>query len=137
MAQQAMTSQKARPVGVTILALLAVIPAVLSVVHLLQALGIFPYVIGPIQTRSFSLWYAFTWAIMAYIYIWLIRMLWRVEPQGWMFLVFISMFNLLFDFFAIVGASTWSDVSVSFIVNALILIYCMLPGVREAFGTGQ
>jgi hypothetical protein len=33
-----------------------------------------------------------------------------------------------------IGATTWSDVSISFILNALILVYCMLPGVREAFG---
>jgi hypothetical protein len=28
-----------------------------------------------------------------------------------------------------------SDVAVSFILNALSLVYCMLPGVRQAFGT--
>jgi len=29
----------------------------------------------------------------------------------------------------------WQDVSVSFFINGIILIYCMLPGVKEAFGT--
>jgi hypothetical protein len=34
----------------------------------------------------------------------------------------------------VLGQSTWSDVSVSFIINGLILIYCMLPGTKRAFG---
>jgi hypothetical protein len=29
-----------------------------------------------------------------------------------------------------------SDVSFSFIVNTLILVHCLLPGVRQAFGAG-
>jgi hypothetical protein len=33
------------------------------------------------------------------------------------------------------GATSWEDVAVSVIVNAIILLYCMLPGVRSAFGT--
>ena len=37
-----------RPIGVTILAILAGILAVLAAIHALQGLGIFPYVIGPI-----------------------------------------------------------------------------------------
>jgi hypothetical protein len=41
------------------------------------------------------------------------------------------------DFTVMLGASTWSDVNISFIINALILIYCMLPGVRNAFGTAK
>jgi len=35
------------------------------------------------------------------------------------------------------GSSTWQDVSVSFLLNGVILLYVMLPGVREAFGTAR
>jgi hypothetical protein len=52
-----------------------------------------------------------------------------------MFLVFVTIFELTLDFIAMLGASTWQDVSVSFLLNAIILIYCMLPGVKRAFGT--
>jgi len=39
------------------------------------------------------------------------------------------------DFVLLLGSSTqWSDVSISFLINAVILIYIMLPGVRQAFG---
>jgi hypothetical protein len=49
--------------------------------------------------------------------------------------VFITIFELILDIFSMIGSATWQDVSVSFIFNALVLIYVMLPGVREAFGT--
>ena len=46
-----------RPLGVTILAALASVALILSIVHLLQALGILPYFIGQISIRNFNLWY--------------------------------------------------------------------------------
>jgi hypothetical protein len=130
-----LSSSRSRPIGVTILAVLAGILALLAAVHTLQALAIFPYFVGPFAIRSFSLFYAIMWGLLVWVYIWLIQMLWRVNPAAWMFLVIITVFNLTFDFVVMLGNETWSDVAVSFILNALILIYCVLPGVREAFGT--
>ncbi len=54
-----------------------------------------------------------------------------------MFLVIVTLFYLTLDFISMLGATTWQDVSFSIIVNAIILLYCMLPGVRTAFGTAQ
>ena len=124
-----------RPFVVTLLAIGAGILAAFAVVHLLQALGILPYVIGRLQIRSFSFFYALMWGLLVWVYIWLIRMLWRVEPQAWLFLVIVSIFNLILDFVMILGEATWSDVSVGFLLNGLILLYCVLPGTRRAFGT--
>jgi hypothetical protein len=135
MAQQAATAPRTRPIGVTILTVLAGIAAVLSCVHLLQSLGIFPYFIGPFSVRGFNLWYALMWGLLVWVYIWLIRMLWNVDQAAWLFLLIITVWNLSVDFLTLIGNETFSDVSLSFIVNGLILIYCMLPGVREAFDT--
>jgi hypothetical protein len=129
------TSSRSRPIGVTILAVLAGIVAFFAAVHTLQALAILPYFVGPLAIRSFSLWYAIMWGLLLWVYIWLVQMLWRVHPSAWMFLVIITVFNLTFDFVVMIGNETFSDVAVSFILNALILAYCMLPNVREAFGT--
>ena len=128
---------KERPIGVTILAILAGIAAVLAAIHALQFLGIIPFFIGPsgYKVHAFSFWYALMYALLVWVYIWLTTMLWRVEPQAWMSLVVITMFYLILDFFTLFGANTWEDVAVSVIVNAIILLYCMLPGVRSAFGT--
>ena len=124
---------KKRPFGVTVLAILAGIAAVLAVIHFLQAIGLIPYMIGPIAVRGFSLWNALMWALMIWVWVWLIKMLWEVDQQAWLFLTVISVFNLILDFVLMLGAGTWSDVSLNFIVNALILAYVMLPGTRKAF----
>jgi hypothetical protein len=132
------TQTRQRPFPVTILAILAAIAAVLAALHLLQALGILPYMIGPISIRDFNLWYVIMWGLMLWVWIWLVRMLWRVDPSAWIFLLIISIFNLILDFFAILGSTTtFSDVALSFIVNALILIYILLPGTKEAFGVDR
>jgi hypothetical protein len=133
MSQQPVAQQ--RPFGVTLLAILAGVAAVLAGVHALQALGILPYMIGEVKLHSFNLWNAFMWGLLVWVYVWLIQMLWRVDPQAWLFLAVITVFNLIFDFMAMLGSSAWSDVSVSFLLNALILIYIMLPGTKRAFGT--
>jgi hypothetical protein len=126
---------KERPVGVTILAILAGIAAVLAAINALQFLGIIPFFIGPVAIRTFSFWYALMWGLMVWVYVWLVQMLWRVDPRAWMFLVIVTIFELTLDFLVMLGSSTWQDVSVSFLLNAIILIYCMLPGVKRAFGT--
>lgn len=123
-----------RPFGATVLAVLAGIAGVLALYHFLQALGILRYYIGPIAVRDFNLWYALMWGLMVWVWLWLTQMLWNVNPAAWLFLAAISTINLVFCTVAMIGTGTFSDVSLSFIVNALILIYVMLPGVRKAFG---
>ena len=127
-----------RPFPVTLLAILAGIAAILAAIHALQGLGIFPYVIGPVKLHSFSFWNFLMWALMVWVYVWLVQMLWRVSPQAWMFLAVITVFNLILDFMAMVMSTTsFSDVSLSFLVNAVILLYCMLPGTKRAFGVAR
>ncbi len=125
---------KQRPVGVTILAILAGVVAVLAAIHTLQFLGILPFFIGSVSFRTFNFFYALMWALLVWVYVWLVQMLWRVDRSAWIFLVIVTGFYLILDFVAMLGKSTWQDVDVSFLLNAIILIYCMLPGVREAFG---
>jgi hypothetical protein len=124
---------KKRPIGVTFLAVMAGVAAVLAAVHALQSLGIFPFVIGPFQVHAFSFWSFLMWALMVWVYVWLVQMLLKVDKQAWLFLAVITVFNLILDFTVMLGQGEWSDVSLSFIVNAIILIYVMLPGVKDAF----
>ena len=124
---------KKRPFGVTLLAILAGLLAVLSGVHALQSLGIFPYMIGPFSVHAFNFWSFLMWALMVWVYVWVVKMLWSVDKQAWLFLAVITVFNLILDFTVMLGAAEWSDVSLSFLINAFILIYIMLPGVKRAF----
>ena len=122
-----------RPFLVTVLAILVGIAAVMAGIHALQSLGILPYVVGPVSFRNFNFWYFLMWGLMVWVYVWLVQMLWRLDPQAWIFLAVITIFNLVVNFTVILGEATWSDVSVSIIINAIILIYIMLPNVQRAF----
>ena len=125
--------EKKRPIGVTILAILAGVAAVFAVVRCLQFLGLIPFFMGPISFRTVSLIGALMYALLVWIYIWLIRALWNVDKEAWMFLVIISIFYLILDFVMLIGGDVWQDVAVSVVINSIILIYCMLPGVKGAF----
>ena len=127
---------KARPIGVTILAILAAVAAFLAAIHALQFIGIIPFFIGgTIPVQYFSFFDALMYLLLVWVYVWLVQMLWKLRPEAWLFLVFITVFQLMLDFISMLGAQTWQDVSVSFLLNAIILIYCLLPGVKSAFGT--
>jgi hypothetical protein len=128
-----METARRRPIGVTILAVLAGSVAVLAGLHFLQAVGVLPYVVGPASVRDFNLWYTLMWGLTVWAWAWVVRMLWRVDPWAWLVLMVFAAFNLLFDFVALLGTTTVSDLSLSFLLNVVILIYALLPGTREAF----
>jgi hypothetical protein len=128
-----MENARRRPLGVTILAVLAGSNAVLAVLHFLQAVGILPYVVGPVSIREFNLWYTLMWGLTVWVWAFVTHLLWRVDPMAWLFLVVVAAFNLLFDFVALLGTTTASDLSLSFLLNAVVLIYALLPGTRRAF----
>ena len=126
---------KARPFGVTVLAILAGIAALLAAIHTLQFLGILKFDVGFLSVRFTNIWYALMWALLVWVYVWLVKMLWEVNPQAWLFLVVITTFNLILSAVYIITDDAFSAQSISVLLNGLILIYCMLPGVRAAFGT--
>ena len=71
-----METTRRRPIGVTILAVLAGIVAVLAGLHFLQAAGVLPYVVGPVSIRDFNLWYTLMWGLTLWVWVWLARMPW-------------------------------------------------------------
>jgi len=131
---------KQRPIGVTVLAVLAALAAVWAGYRVIQFLGILPFWVDmpfrdmSVPIRSFNLFAALMWGLMVWVYVWLVKMLWEVNPQGWLFLAVISVFNLILEFITLVGGASWQDITVPFIINGLILIYVLLPGTKRAFG---
>jgi hypothetical protein len=123
-----------RPIGVTILAFIAVILAFLNAIVMLRFLGFLPF-LGVIEGRIFSIWYALLYGLLTYIWVWLAQMLWQMDQQAWMFLAIITIFNLCIDFVVLVTGGSWYDVKFSVLINTLVLIYIMLPSVRGAFET--
>lgn len=70
---------------------------------------------------------------MAAVYLWVFRVLWNLDPQGWLFIVVVAVFNLILAGLSIIGDSTWQSMLPALLINGLILIYAMLPGTKGAF----
>jgi len=133
------TMKKKRPFVVTILAFLAGLAAVVAIAHTLQMLHLLP-ISGPFGQASFftfDIWGAFMWGILALIYIWLVRMLWNLDPGAWVFLVVLSALNLIMAVMSIFGQSSWQAMLPALIVNGIILLYCLMPGTKDAFSIEQ
>jgi hypothetical protein len=125
---------KNRPIGVTFIAILALLGALNALIVTLQYLHILPVYVGQVAFYTFSLIGAFFWVLIIFFFLWLFRMLWEMQPQGWMFAIIIAGFTLLFDFIALIGGTSWEVLIAGIIVSALILIYCLLPGTKKVFG---
>lgn len=119
-----------RPIGVTILAVIAAILAIYSAFHAIQwlipGLGI--------GVNTFSIWYAFMYGLLAYIYFWLVQMLLRLDESAWIFLAVITTFNLILNFVSLIGGTPTAWIAPAILLNGLVLLYMMLPGTRKAFG---
>lgn len=124
---------KKRPIGVTILAILAGLSAIIAIIHTLQMLYLWPIWIGPVRFFTFSLIGALLWGIMAAIWIWLVRGLWDLDPQAWSFVVILSILNLILALFSVLGDSSFTAMLPTIAINGIILIYALLPGTRNAF----
>jgi hypothetical protein len=120
-----------RPFGVTVLAVLSGFLAVLAIFAALRFLGV---MFRPVGLVVPGFWYALMYGLLAWVYIWLTQMLWRLDPAAWLFLAVITVFNLVLNFIVMVTGNAFTDVSTAIVVNALILLYVMLPGTKKAFG---
>src|SRR4051794_12633826 len=100
-----------RPIGVTTLAILGAVAAVIAAIHALQYLHILPFFLGPMAFFGFDLFAGLLWGLTAAIYVWVAKMLWEMNPQGWLFVVIVASFNVFLDLLALVGASTWEAVA--------------------------
>ncbi len=120
-----------RPFGITVLAILSGFLAILAIFGALRFLGVMFRPVGMVVP---GFWYALMYGLLAWVYIWLTQMLWRLDPAAWLFLAVITVFNLVLNFIVMVTGNAFTDVSTAIVVNALILLYVMLPGTKKAFG---
>ena len=124
---------KRRPIGVTILAVLVGLGALMAVYHTLQFLHILPFSLGPLSFFGFDLLGAFLWGINAAILIWLVRSLWNMRQEGWLFVVALATINIILAFVSILGKYSFTAMFPTILINSIILMYGLTPGVKNAF----
>ena len=125
-----------RPIGVTILAALAGLAGLANLWRVGVYLGWFKF--NAFGEVSFSLPEAnlagALWAlVMAAIWFWVASQFWNMRAAGWQFGVFISLFTLIWGFFAILWGSSLTAESIPMFLALCVYVYLNWPGVRQAF----
>jgi predicted flap endonuclease-1-like 5' DNA nuclease len=129
-------AKRERTFAVVILAGLAVIAGLLSFLDAARYMGWLP--IATFGDMNFVLpnasWFAAIMAgIVGIIFLVVASWLWNLNPSGWLFVVVITIFNLIFLFLALLGQTSFGDVMWQIIVNAVALILALIPSTKQAF----
>jgi hypothetical protein len=72
--------------------------------------------------------------VVAIIWFAVAGQLYNLNPQGWLFVVVIAVFNLVVLALALLGQTTWTAIAPAVIVSAIALILGLLPSTKKAFG---
>ena len=125
-----------RTLAVIILAILAVLAGIFALLDAARYMGWLP--IATLGDMKFVLpsaqWFAAIMsAIVGVIYFVVAWWIWNLNPSGWLFVVVISIINLIFLFLAILGQTTFTAVALQVIVNAAALILALIPSTKAAF----
>ncbi len=129
-------AKRDRTFAVVILAALAVIAGILSLVDAARYMGWLP--IATFGDMNFVLpqaqWFAAIMAGIVGIIFFVVAMwLWNLNPSGWLFVVVITIFNLIFLGLALIGQTSFNDVMLQLGINALALILALIPSTKQAF----
>jgi hypothetical protein len=128
-----------RPIGVTILAALAALAGLANLWRVGVYLGWFSFEIaGESLKLPQANWAGALWALLiAAIWFWVASQFWNMRAAGWQFGVFISLFTLIWGFFAILFGSTLTAETIPMLLALIVYIYLMWPGVRDAFASAE
>lgn len=129
-----------RTFWVYILFIIALLAGLLAVWQTLQFMGLMPFNVSFLGTE-FKLflpgvnWFAaFMEGILAVIWFWAAKMIWNLEPGGWLFMVAIATINLIFAFMALIGNGGGANLGLYAFINFLALVLGLLPSTKKAFG---
>ena len=123
-----------RPIGVTILGVLAAVAAGVSLYHALQFFGALPARLGRFQFFGQNFWGALVFSFNALLWALVAWGLLSLKPWAWLFTIVVAVLGLLSAIFGLLGGSELSAMLPALVIDAIILIYCLSPGVKQAFG---
>ena len=122
-----------RTFAVTVLAIIAVIAGIWNVMDTLRYLGLIP-VLGNLTLWNVNWLGAILSGIVALIWFAVAGQLWRLDPRGWIFVVFIAAFDLFFLFLSMIGGTPFQAIAPVVILCAVALLLALLPSTKAAFG---
>lgn len=129
-----------RPFGVTLLAIAAGVAGLLQIWRLLVFLGVVGInLAGESVKVPDPLWGQAIWAgLMAAIWFYVAVGFWNVRGYAYMFGVLISLFTLIWGFFAILfGSTSVEGELIAMIFAAGIYFYLNYPGVQQHFAKSE
>ncbi len=125
-----------RPIGVTLLAIAAGAAGIFEIWRILVFLGITSFTfVGREVSFNEPQWGQAIWAaVLAAIWFWVAAGFWNVRGYAWMFGNFISLFTVIFGFFAILtdNGTTESEM-IGWLLAIGIFFYLNYPGVQQHF----
>jgi hypothetical protein len=124
-----------RPIGVILLAIGAGAAALYQLYLMLVYLSILDFPIGN-QSVSFdeAQWGAALWSLLiAAIWAWVAIGFWNLRAYAVQFGIFISLFTLIWGFFALLFSNTYEAQTIPWLLAGAIFLYLSYPGVQQAF----
>jgi hypothetical protein len=124
-----------RPIGVTLLAIGAGLIGIYEIWRALIFMGMvnFTFIGRPVQFDD-PQWGQVLWAlIIAAIWFWVALGLWNLRAYAWTFGTFISLFTLIWGFFAVLFGSSVEAETIPWLLAGAVYLYLSYPGVRNHF----
>ncbi|MET0773583.1 MAG: hypothetical protein ABWZ82_10895 [Candidatus Limnocylindrales bacterium] len=124
-----------RPIGVILLAGAAGLAGLYQLYLMLVYLGWVDFnVIGRSVTFPDEQWGAALWSLLiAAIWFWVAAGFWNLRAYALQFGIFISLFTLIWGFFALLFGNTVEAQTIPWLLAGFIYLYLSYPGVQEAF----
>ena len=124
-----------RPIGVILLAGAAGLAGLYQLYLMLVYLGWVDFnVIGKSVSFGDEQWGAALWSLLiAAIWFWVAAGFWNLRAYALQFGIFISLFTLIWGFFALLFGSTYEAQTIPWLLAGFIFLYLSYPGVQRAF----
>jgi hypothetical protein len=125
-----------RPIGVTILAVFAGVAGLFEIWRAFVFAGWVKFSFGGAEIAlPNAQWGQALWALLiAAIWFWVAKGLFEMRAYAWSFGIYISIFTMIFSFFAILGQTrSLEDEFIAMFLSIAIFMYLNYPGVRDQF----
>jgi uncharacterized membrane protein len=124
-----MSAAPARPTGITILAVLAGIGAVGSLLGGFTALAVGSYLFGLSGTI-----FALAWLALAGLGLAFAIGAWQMQPWAWPLGVVLAAGTIIWSIVTLLGAGSLFSTAITVVIYGAVLYYLNQPGIKSLFG---